>query len=389
MSLLTREQVMLHICIYYLILPILLINSGQIPYINNTIIISRIPLNTTLIINVTYDRCLCLSSLSYPAFNWFPNGTCQLFSVFPITYRIQITTGARLYFPQKTYPNASQCCMPDINYLLNRLKQATIILANITTPREIIIDDHGYLVTVEMSPNFLHRFDPKNLTTITRIAIPNEYEMSIGYNQGAYFIAPNNENFIPIINSQNLTIINNITMTGVSGPRGIMFLNNGSTMVVTSNSNNSLVFYNRTSLAPIMYKFVFSQLVHNVGPHGLWRVNDSFFYATSWTNKTIYSYSATNNSTHWNEALFLNLLKVNTTGGSTSIAIDECGRFWFPLETNIILIYDQQGNLLGNYATTTTTFFAVSFMKIIDNYVMYFSDCANNQIMRLDPNIQC
>ncbi|CAF4444086.1 unnamed protein product, partial [Adineta steineri] len=131
---------------------------------------------------------------------------------------------------------------------------------------EMIIDDHGYLVTVEMSPNFLHRFDPKNLTTITRIAIPNANEMSIGYNQGAYYIAPNNQNFIPIIESQNLTIINNITMTGVSGPRGIMFLNNGSTMIVTSNSNNSLVFYNRTSLAPVMYKFAFSQPVHYAGP---------------------------------------------------------------------------------------------------------------------------
>ena len=369
-----------------MILPIILVNSIQIPYINNVTLQPGYTSNSTLIINKTSDQCLCLSTLSYPAVNWFPNKTCQLFFVFPPTYKIEMTAGARLYFPRQSFPNASQCCMPDINYLLNKLQQATLTFLTVSNPRDLIIDNLGYLVTVEMSLNFLDRFDATNLTTITHQSIQNNYQMTIAYNQGAYFIAPNNQNFMVVIDSQNLTLLNYITMTGVNGPRGIMFLNSGQTMVVTSNSNNSLVFFNRSSLAPIQYTFTSSQVVNYFGPHGLWRVNDSFFYVTSYTNNSIYSYSATDTNTQWNETLFINLLKFNNTGGSTNMATDECGRFWFSLECGTVLIYNQQGTLLGNY---TTTSFDVSFMKIMANYVIYFSDCANNQIIRLDPNIQC
>jgi hypothetical protein len=377
---------MLRLCIYNLILPIILVNSIQIPYIDNNVLIPGYSSNSTLTYNQTKDQCLCLSSLSYPVINWFPNNTCQLFRVFPPTYQIQVTTGARLYFPQQLFPNASQCCMPDINYLLNKLTLATAIFANLSNPRDIFIDNLGYLVTVEMSLNFLHRFNATSLSTISRTSVQNSYQMTIAFDQGAYFIAPNNQNFMAEMNSTNLALLNNITMTGISGPRGIMFLNSGQTMVVTSNSNNSLVFFNRSSVIPSKYTFSYSLAVHNNGPHGLWRVNDSFFYATSYSNNSIYSYSTIGNSTLWNETFLFKLLKLNSTGGSTNIAIDECGRLWLPLEGSTVLIYSQEGTFLGNY---TNTRFAVSFMTITSNYVMYFSDCGNNQIIRIDPQIQC
>lgn len=97
---------MLHLCIYHLIFSIILVNSFQIPYINNATLKPGYTSNSTLLVNVTYDQCLCQSSLSYPAVNWFPNNTCQLFLIFPPTYRIEMTTGARLYFP---HPHISEC----------------------------------------------------------------------------------------------------------------------------------------------------------------------------------------------------------------------------------------------------------------------------------------
>lgn len=377
---------MLQLYIYSLILSIIPVNSIEIPYIDNVILEPGYTSNSTWFINQTFDQCFCLSSLSYPAMNWFPNNTCQLFLTFPPTYRILPSTGARLYFLQQILPNTSQCCMPDINYLLNKLNQATLIYANLTQPRDVLIDNFGYLVTVEMSANYLDRFNVSNLTRISRTALSTSYQMTISFSQNAYFIAPNNQNYMLVIDSGNLALLGNITMTGVIGARGIMFLNNDQTMVVTSNSNNSLVFFNRTSVSPIRYTFSFSQPVRYGGPHGLWRVNDSFFYVTSYTNSSIYSYSRTNVNTGWNETLFLNLLRLNGSGGSTSMAIDECGRFWFPTERNTVLIYSQQGILLGNY---TIASLAVSFMKIMDNYVIYMSDWSSNRIVRLDPNIQC
>jgi len=68
------------------------------------------------------------------------------------------------------------------------------------------------------------------------------------------------------------------------------------------------------------------------------------------------------------------------------MVIDECGRFWFPSACNTILIYSHEGNLLGNY---TIPNMAVACMIITDNYVIYMSDWINNQMVRVDPNIEC
>ncbi|UJR08005.1 hypothetical protein I4U23_012283 [Adineta vaga] len=377
---------MIYFVIYCLILPIIPVNLRQIPYIDNVFLKPGYTSNSTIFNNRTIAECLCASSLSYPVINWFPNNTCQIFYAFPPTYQIETNVGARLYFPQKIYPNASLCCMPDLNYLLNKLQLATLTLANISNPREMIIDQFGFLVTVEMSLNYLRRVDAVTLNTISRTSIQNSYQMSIAYNQGTYFIAPNNAATMAAIDSANLTTLSNITMTTVKDPRGIIFLNNGQTMVVTSNKNQTLLFFNRTSLLPVTYAYTYSQIVQYDSPHGMWYVNDSYFYVTSYNTKSLYGYSKNNTNGKWNEALIVNMSTLTSTGGTTSMTIDECGRFWIPQETNTVFIFSQQGVLLGNY---TTPGFSVSFMKIIDNYIMYLSDCGNNQIMRVNPNIQC
>ena len=64
--------------------------------------------------------------------------------------RIQSTPAARLYFPQQTFPNVSQCCIPDLAYFLDKLKNGTWTYANVTLPRNILLNKHGYWVTVEM-----------------------------------------------------------------------------------------------------------------------------------------------------------------------------------------------------------------------------------------------
>ena len=87
----------------------------HIPFIANVTLIPRYRWNSITVNYQTIQQCFCQSMPSFVAFNWYPNNTCQLFYTFPRTYKIQPTSGARLYFPRGIFPNASQCCMPDLN----------------------------------------------------------------------------------------------------------------------------------------------------------------------------------------------------------------------------------------------------------------------------------
>jgi hypothetical protein len=325
-----------------------------------------------------------MSPLSYPAINCYPNKTCQLFPKFPVSYRIEPTPGGRLYFPQQSFPNASQCCMPNITYLLNRLKMAPIISAVVSYPRDAVIDEHGYLVTVEIYGNNLDRFDANNLTQIDNLTLPDQEPLTVTDFQGTYYVATSIGTII-VINSDNLTVIARIS-TQISGIRGIIFLNNGQTMVVSSVPENSVIFLNRTSLVPIQYNVSNSLITSFSYPHGLWRVNDSFFYVTSYGENSVYSFHTSDISNQWISTLVLPPTYTNGQGGGARVTIDECGRFWSTFEIDTIFIHDQQGRYIGNWTIPNSNIFDI---RITDNYLIHLTDTNNNDIMRIDPGFQC
>jgi hypothetical protein len=375
---------MLFLFIGYLFLLIHLVNSIPIPFIQNATLHTGYFENRSELINGTCNECLCMSPFSYSAINCYPNNTCQLFSTFPVSYQIETTPGGRLYFPQQLFPNASQCCMPDINYLLNKLRMATIISINVSNPRDAVIDDYGYLVTVEMYTNKLDRFNPINLSKINSVPLPNTQQMSIVYFQDAYYIAPHSS-AMTVIDSDNLTVLTSIP-TQIIGIPGIIFLDDGQTMVVTDLAGNRVAFFNRTSLVPIQYNISFYQATNFSGPHGMWRVNDSFFYVTSYAEKSLYSFRATGIYNQWTPTLVLPSMNTNGQGGAARVTIDECGRFWSTFEINTIFIHDQEGQYLGNWTLPNSTIFDI---KIMDNYLIYLTDSNSNKTMRVDPGFQC
>ena len=187
---------------------------------------------------------------------------------------------------------------------------------NVSAPRDIILDNRGGLVTVELSTAYLNRFDATNLSRINRIFLTNLQLRATALNSNIYYAATNNNTML-LIDMDNLTIVNNLALPNVNAPRGIMFLNNGQTMVVSSSANDALVFFNQLTTIPTVYTFAFYRSVSYPGSHGLLRINDSFFYATSYTNNSIYSYSKIDASTIWNESFIVTLPKVNNTGGAT------------------------------------------------------------------------
>lgn len=358
-----------------------------IPYINDVVFTPISASNSTFSYNQTYKQCLCTSNFSHFILNYFPNNTCQYFSSSPRRYRIESVSGARLYFPKQILPNASECCMPDLNVLLDKLYNATPIYTNSSAPRCLTTNDQGSIATVARQAKRVNIFDSTNLTLIRQSSVLDNASLySIAYYEGYYYVGTG-ANVIQIIDENSLTIVQTISATGLNTIRDVMFLNNGTTMVVTSCFNNSLLFFNRTSTTSLNYTLAFHLNVANVLPHKFWHVNDSFFYVTSWLKNAVYSYSTNDSlSMLWTENLYLNATSVTFTPCGSYYLIDECNRGWFSLGYYGLQIFDSNINIIGNFTISNASIF---YAIITNNYVMYISDVQSNRVIRIDPNINC
>ena len=357
----------------------------QLPSIGNVALIPRFPTNFTTVSNASCDQCLCSAFANSPAaVNCFSNNTCQLFSYVPTSYQLQTDAASILYFTGTSLPSPSQCCMPNTTLLIQKLQNAAIQSVNLSSPRCLVIDDHGFLVTVQEIGSNLSRFNPHNLSLIDSTTFSGYFMENIAYHQGAYFISTQN-NSILIINSNNLTLINKIAASGLDRVRDMMFLKDGQTMVVASANNRMLSFFNRSSISPRNYTHMSNLTTSFSAPHGLTYVNDTFFYATSWDLRSIYSFASSDGVT-WNETLFVNATSMSSNRWGAHVMIDDCQRRWFSTSDKGLLIYNSQGQLLETFNSTWNGIFDAIFL---DNYVMLLSDRIANKTIRLDPQIQC
>jgi hypothetical protein len=274
--------------------------------------------------------------------------------------------------------------MPNLTYVLDKLTTATPTYANVPSPRCLALDNYDYLVTLSQTNNSLFRFNSTNMTLISQTLYSFTSPMNLKYYNQNYYIAISD--YVLVIDGNNLTISNNITAANFSGTRDMMFLNNGDTLVVVSTNNNYLFFFNRTDNVSTDYSLVYGQLVNYSYPHGLFYINDNYFYATSWGSSTVYSYSAIQNSTQWRENLFINAAPFASIQSGNHITTDECGRFWFSLSNYDIMIFDDRGDFLSNFTFPNSSIFDTI---VTDNYVVYLSDTASNRLIRIDPNIEC
>ena len=339
-----------------------------------------------MITNRTCNQCLCLSNSSYMALNCFPNNTCQFFFTFSRTYTIQSTSQARLYFLQQIFPNASQCCISNTSYLLNKLNTTASIITQVFSPRCLVLDNNGYIVTVSQQNWTIVRLYATNLTVV-KYPTPPTFPINpntITYRSEAYYVGF--DPYILVLSSSNFTVLHNITAPYLQGTRGMIFLNDGQTLVAASTNNQYILFFNQSNTVSQSYTFVGQQYVNYSYPHGLWYISDTFFYVTSWGDNTIYSYSATNVSTVWTQNFFLNAKPAAPASDGNHLTIDECNRYWYSLGSNGMKIFNNQGLLVVNF----TAIISFPFDALItDKYVIYLSDTSSNIIKRIDPEIQC
>ena len=341
-----------------------------------------------MLYNRTIDQCLCVTVSDYIAFNWFPNGTCQLFRTFPVTYKLQRTPNTSLYFTQGIFPNESQCCMSNLTELLDKLQRGHQMNVNTTeAPRNLIIDGDGFLVTVLPYSGTLVRYHRNNLSLINRMNVAGSATMAVAYWSGRYYIG-HKRGRITVINRNGLSteiIVNRMQST--SEIRSIMFLDHGQIMACSSNSNNAVVFFNQTFVPSFNLSFAYSLQTNYPGTHGLTHINDSFFYSTSYNKTLIYSHTAIPNNSTWQERFVLNGSHSRSGIGGTFVAINDCGRLWYSIESSVVKIFGSDGTWLANFSIPFAT---IIDTLITDNYVMFFSDRnSSGQIIRIDPHIEC
>ena len=357
----------------------------QLPFLANMTLVSKSNSTSITLINRSCDQCLCESNSSHAILNCFPNNTCQLFVDAPRTYTIQPTPNAVLYFPRQIVPNASQCCMPDGNDLLNKLDNAPLMSSPINGPRCLIIDNHGYLVTVSYTNRTIVRFYPNNLIQIDQSpsSLFSDPPLALTYHNEAYYVGF--DSYILVVDSSNMTLLQNISASALNGTQDMVFLNDGEQMLVASTKNDRLVFFNRSGLTSHNYDYSGYQSVSCQGPHGLFYVNDGLFYGTSFPNSAVYKYTRSEDGTTWNETLAVNASSVSSPNGN-HVFIDGCDRYWLSLGAVGMKVFNRQGLLVDSLSPMGSNIFDT---LILDNYVIFFSDNGGNRIIRQDPNVQC
>ena len=354
----------------------------SVPWITDVTLYSLDTTNTTIAHNRSVDECLCLAYPNFIALNWFPNHTCQLFYDYPLSYTLQSIVGARLYFVRGIFPNDSQCADSYFDTLLENINNASNISTNVTIPRNLIVDDHGYIVTVDITPSTLNRYLLQTLSLIDRTSFQLSSPMVIGYTNNTYFVG-----FVhgPIVavDGHNLSILGNTTSPLLKNVRGITFLDQGRTMVVSAFGNKSIVFFNLTDSIMFVYSYMYHLTVTYSVVHGLTSVNDSFFYATSYSAKSIYSYSRVGNSSQWNETLVVNAQSWATGSGGAFVFVDVCSRLWLFMEGPTVYVFTNRGSLLGNISFVASQITAGYFLQ---NSALYLSDreVGTSKIFRID-----
>jgi hypothetical protein len=358
----------------------------QIPWIDNVSMVDAYKSNFTIQLNSTSNECFCSAMQKQSvAFNYFlANRSCHFFDRFPVTYRLEPMPGVRLYFPRRIFPNESRCCMHDWNQTVTKLTAAIKNETNVTAPRCLVIDNHGYLVTIEETEHQIVRYDPRTLKLINKTLISSTSIFALAYHQEKYFIALG-DNTILVVDSNNFTKINSISSSEIDGPRDIIFLYDGRVMVVSSFKNNRILFFQRSNTSSTNYTFFARENTSFSKPHGLWYVNNSCFYVTSWDEAAIYSYTSFNN-TSWKVKLLVNASAVGISSSGSHLLIDKCERIWLVTYSNGIYVFDKEGRWLGQVTIDSN---AIIDALVTDNYVVFVSDRVNGKIIRLDPQLTC
>ena len=239
------------------------INAVSIPFISDVIFM---PLNdnntsnTLTRINRTCQQCLCEFltdgwNQSYLAMNCYPNQTCQFFSRFSITYKLQPMPSAVLYFLQSQFPSASSCCMPNITELIGRLKAATPTNISLEFQPSVFGYDPTQpngTVVIGRSNAWMYRFSLFPLSLAQNITTINT-SLNVALHNNQTLVAFDGVPSVKFYDAQTSNFLFSVNHPTLSAVRKMIFINDGQNMVVSAQGNQSLAIFDIHS--PTNYTF--------------------------------------------------------------------------------------------------------------------------------------
>ena len=236
--------------VYLLCALIVSLYAASIPSIQNVVLkpLGFARLNATILLNSTREHCLCellSSNNNYQAFNSFNNGSCELFSSFPSSYRLSQFVGARFYFLPNISLSSKVCCVPNITELLIRLQNVTPNVINLPfQPSAFGYDDNAphEAAVIGYSQGTIYWFNPINFTLLRNASVWTS--LSLALYRDSVFTSKDGTPAINVLDKQANQQIINITHASLSQTRKYIFLNNGQTMIATGQSYNALVVFN-------------------------------------------------------------------------------------------------------------------------------------------------
>ena len=157
-------------------------------------------------------------------------------------------------------------------------------------------------------------------------------------------------------------------------------------MLIADNGNSRILFYDVQSIKN--YTQSTPSSINITNPCGLYAVNDSFVYVTSWysgLSPTPVSTLTLSNNT-WKLSQLTN---TTPSSGENSFqsTVDSCGRLWLAVNGYGIRIFDPWGRTLL-YQWPVTPY--MDGFLLLNNYELFVTNFTGNQILHFNPNIgQC
>ena len=192
----------------------------------------------------------------------------------------------------------------------------------------------------------------------------------------------NNSSRQYVLSTATLTSITNISIP--DDPRDVIFIRNGSVMIVSVAGSPQLAFYNVTS--PTSYQLIYT-LNAPGPPYALYPVNDTFLYvAILATNTPIYTliYNETQSNWSW---VSIPTTRTSLTTSNFQATFDPCGRMWVAEKGYGIRIFDSTGTRsLHNWTLST----GLNGILMTKNFDFYAADFIFDRIFSYRSNItQC
>ncbi|CAF1044286.1 unnamed protein product [Didymodactylos carnosus] len=312
--------------------------------------------------------------------------TCNSFSSHNVSCTLYCYAPASQYFIHTT--NASSvyvirygqnCC--NWSWLIEQINNAINNTVRISEPRFLALDDDGNIITTSKYEKLVVKYNPNNLTEITRSHRLDDPPVNVGYYKQHYYVGFENKP-MEIFNSTFHKLDGLINDGGLKSPLTIAFRND--TMFICTQIRD-IVLYDVKDPKNIreIEKVEVKEDGVALAPRGLLIIDNTNFYTASFDSNNIKIYSKSGAGS-WTFATFIQAHTDVKAKNVTDFRMDDCGRVWIVDEGFHHIKIFQGDDLIGTITGLNEPF----NLLILKNYVLIITQ-KSGEIIRIDPRVSC